>query len=1083
MTRGGGRTRSPHFAILGPVEVTVDGAPVRIGGPREQKALAALLLSPRQVVTVQRLTRVLWEGEAPPTAKAQVHNTIARLRHHLASAGGDPDLITRSGPGYRIHLADDQCDAATFGARVEAASALTSQDQAGADERWPAAAPTSYAAGERWPAAAPTSYAAGERWPAAAPTSYAAAADLLRGALDLWRGPALDGLRCAALESAARGLDERRLACLERRIELDLALGRHAELIAELAALAGEHPTREGLIRLRMLALYRSGRRLEALDLYQTTRVRLVERTGLDPHPDLDRLHRAILAGDPALDLAPRTPAPAPGQPAPPQPAPGTPAPGTPAPGTPAPGTPAPGTPAPPQPAPGTLPGLPRRVLPRFIGRRRELAELPAELKEHAVVTLTGPPGSGKTRLAIELAAVSAASFSGGVALVPLDTVQDPEGVPAALLAVLAPAGDPWCTPLESLIRLLAYRDALLVLDNCEHLAAGCARLLEVLTAECPRLRVLATSQVPLGLATERVYLVRPLSVPRDGTVPAVEESESGRLLVDRATAVDPRFALSAANSADVARICRALDGLPLALELAAGRQRAFSVGQLAERLDRRLELLSSRRAATRHDSLRAAIDWSYDLLTDRERTVFARLAVFVGGFTLEAAEAVVADEELSPATVMDTLGTLVERSMVVAERHADTPGRMRYRLLESLRAYAGERLTGASAVHGRHARYFLGFAEQADRERRGSRRTRWLRWLTGEYPNLRAAMAWLHATGDHEAGLRYACALIWFWRRFATREALDWLRTAIPAASAAPADLRQRALIGAGSLAIRVSIDEAHRYCQQAAFLAREQADRRMEVKALSFMASVEVYRANAAEVRRHGDRAVDLARAVGDPYLLARTLMARGLTQAHVGEPERGGPDLAEALTLFQGLHDGLGAREVRLARAEVALAAGDTEGIRSSLKSIDVDELADLPSTGAATYWLCRSWLALRDGRYGEVRAHLARALDAVTDDLAGPHAAQRVYGPALDLAAGLALADGEVDRAVTLWHAATGVLTLGGTVPERPQVRWVHEVEERAPARLDPAGYAEAAARGRRMYLAEALRYAGLPPPAH
>jgi len=227
-----------HFAILGPVEVTIDGVPVHVGGPREQKALAALLLATPRVVGVQRLTQILWDGESPITAKAQVHNTIARLRRNLAAAGADHDVISSSGPGYVIRIADDQCDAAIFEARDGAGSALTGRGE------------------------------------------LAAAADTLRGALDRWRGPALDGMVCQGLAGEAQRLNEQRLACLERRIEVDLALGRHADLTGELAALVAEHPLRERLVEHQMVALYRCGRRLEALEAFNASRVRLAEQTG-----------------------------------------------------------------------------------------------------------------------------------------------------------------------------------------------------------------------------------------------------------------------------------------------------------------------------------------------------------------------------------------------------------------------------------------------------------------------------------------------------------------------------------------------------------------------------------------------------------------------------------------------------------------------------------------------------------------------------------------------------------------------------------------------------------------------------------
>ena len=246
----------PYVAVLGPVQVRLGPRLLHVGGPREQKALAALALAAPQVVTADRLAQILWDESIPATAKAQVHNTIARLRRHLTEQTGEPDLIARSGPGYVLRLRDDECDASLFATRERLGNALVERGQ------------------------------------------LAEALTTLRTALELWRGPALDGLACPALAVQARRLDEQHLACLERRIDLDLALGRHSDVLGELAGLVAEHPLRERLVELQMLALYRCGRRLEALELFHATRDALIEQTGLDPRPELADLHRAILAGE-----------------------------------------------------------------------------------------------------------------------------------------------------------------------------------------------------------------------------------------------------------------------------------------------------------------------------------------------------------------------------------------------------------------------------------------------------------------------------------------------------------------------------------------------------------------------------------------------------------------------------------------------------------------------------------------------------------------------------------------------------------------------------------------------------------------
>ncbi|WP_155361206.1 ATP-binding protein, partial [Acrocarpospora macrocephala] len=708
-----------------------------------------------------------------------------------------------------------------------------------------------------------------------------------------------------------------------------------------------------------------------------------------------------------------------------------------------------------PAPTPGTL-----------VGRTGDLTTIAALLATHRLVTLIGPPGVGKTRLALE--AASAADPPAGVGVIWLGSVETPDSVAPALLTALRAPGDPHGDPLTSVTRWLGHRRALLLLDNCEHLIAEVRRVIAALLTACPNLRVLATSRELLGLGDERVHLLRPLDVPAADTQEAVAASDAGRLFLARARQIDPEFEVPAA---DVARVCRAVDGLPLAIELAVGRLRAFSAAQVADRLDHQLDLLASTRTGTRHRSLRAAVDWSHVLLSETERLVFARLAVFRDGFTLEAAEAVCADDGLSATAVLDGLGTLVERSLVLAE-----PG-SRYRMLVALRQYAEERLVEPEAIRARHARYFCRLAEQANEERRGARRGHWLGVLREEYANLRIATAWTLAAGEREVALRFAAALCWFWRHTAIGEALAWLRRLLEIPDGPP-ELLSRALIGAGFLSLRASVDEAEGFFQAALDLAEKQGAGKWQVLALSCLASVNVYRGDRRAVAEFGGQAVALARTHGEPYSLARTLMACALTRGHIGDLDGVAADLDEAQALFRGLGDRFGGTEVEVARAELAWIYADADAVARALGAVEV---AGFPPAAVASYWLSHAWLALHEGRHDQVPGHLREGLAAVLDQHEGPYAAQRILGPALDLAAALAAAQDRPVHAAILLHAADITLTSGGAFAERPQVRWANSLRARLKATLAEDSYAWAAARGSAMSTAEALRYAGLPVP--
>ena len=446
------------------------------------------------------------------------------------------------------------------------------------------------------------------------------AADRLRAALALWRGPAFADVRDGGVVAdEARRLEELRLVALEERIDAELSLGRHASLVAELERLVAEEPLRERLWRQLVLALYHSQRQAEALAAYNRARTLLSESFGLDPGEELRALERAVLRQElaPASSAVERHNLPAP--------------------------------------------------LTSFVGREHELDEIAGLLRAHRLVTLTGVGGAGKTRLALEAATRQIGAWAGGVWLVDLTAHADPRTTPSAVAGVLGVRERPDVSALEGLVERLRDEELLILLDNCEHLATACGELVHDVLRASPSVRVLATSRISLGAPGEVDYAVDPLPTPTDD-LPRDEVARfaSVRLFLERGRALRRDLAATESEMATVARICRELDGLPLAIELAAARAKSLSVDDIAGRLDDRFRFLRSwrRLAEPRHQTLRATIDWSYELLEESERELLAALSVFAGGFALDSVAAICADVDLARAD--ELVSRLVESSLVV---------------------------------------------------------------------------------------------------------------------------------------------------------------------------------------------------------------------------------------------------------------------------------------------------------------------------------------------------------------------------------------------------------------------------------
>ncbi|MEV0134926.1 BTAD domain-containing putative transcriptional regulator [Dactylosporangium sp. NPDC050688] len=544
---------------------------------------------------------------------------------------------------------------------------------------------------------------------------------LLRDALGLWRGAAMQdaGLPDSAASSAAvTRLEQLRLRALEDRFDAEPS---RAELITELTDLVAAHPVRERLTAALMRAFVAAGRDTEALLAYERTKEALADALGVDPSPELSALHVALLRGELRRREERRT-------------------------------------------------NL-RAELTSFVGKDADVTAVTELVAGHRLTTLIGPGGSGKTRLATETARAMLADLPDGAWLVELAAIGGDGDVAQATLTGLGlrdalHGGSPNAELTDRIIAAVRDRDALLILDNCEHVIESAATFAHRVLGECRRMRILATSREPLGITGEALWLVEPLTLPdRDATPAETAAAPAVRLLRDRAGAMRKDLGADAHTLATMARVCRALDGMPLAIELAAARLRTMSLDQLATRLDDRFRLLTggSRTALPRHRTLRAMVDWSWELLSDAERAVLRRLSVFSGGASLDAAERVCAGDAVHRDEVLELLTALADKSLLVA----GGDGAPRYRMIGTIKEYAGHRLAEAGETdlaRRAHLAYCTDLAETAEPRLRRADQLAWLASLEAEHDNISAAMRGALAAGEAQAAMRLAAAAGWYW-------------------------------------------------------------------------------------------------------------------------------------------------------------------------------------------------------------------------------------------------------------------------------------------------------------------------------
>ncbi|NUP67162.1 MAG: AfsR/SARP family transcriptional regulator [Nonomuraea sp.] len=745
-------------------------------------------------------------------------------------------------------------------------------------------------------------------------------ADLLRTALALWRGTAMAdiGLRDSdAFDAVVARLDELHVAALGDRVDADLRLGRGSELVSELTELVAAYPLREGFVAALMRALAEAGRGTEALTVYQRTRERLAEELGADPSAELSALHTAVLRGELG------------------------------------------------RPAESGRTNL-RAELTTFVGKDDDVSAVAVLAGKHRLVTLTGAGGSGKTRLAMETARTMLAELPDGAWLVELASVRAGGDLAQAALTALglrdqgllggARAGE----PMDRLVTAVRERAILLILDNCEHVIEAAAAFADRLLGECRRLRILATSREPLGITGEMLWQVEPLALPARGADPA--SSPAVRLLRDRALLVRQDIGSDAGTLAAMARVCRALDGIPLAIELAAARLRTMSVDQLAHRLDDRFRLLTSgsRTALPRHKTLRAVVDWSWDLLSEAERGVLRRLSVFSGGVSLEAAERVCGDTASAGEQVFDVLTALIEKSLLLADGE-DAP---RYRMLNTIREYAAQRLAEAGETEAALRAYLAHFTELAERAEPHLRRAEQLTWLAtleAEHDNISAAVRAAIAEGWAEEAMRLVAAAGYYW--FLSGHRAEGTELSVAAASLpgeVPDEVRAMAYlivtmlvtagVGGHQYQAREWIEEAHRYVRRSGY----------RHPLLGFVGLLERMLESPTELMPAFEPLI----ADDDPWVRAQARLARGRLRLTLGGDDTDvDADAETALAEFRVLGERLGISLALTFLAERLAMRGELaraceyfdEGIGAMAEVGGAEDVVGLRARQAQLYWL--------------------------------------------------------------------------------------------------------------------------------
>ncbi|HEU5099276.1 MAG TPA: BTAD domain-containing putative transcriptional regulator [Roseiflexaceae bacterium] len=862
-------------------------------------------------------------------------------------------------------------------------------------------------------------------------------------AIDCYRGDLLPGWYDDWVLLERERLRQTYLATLERLVVLLEQAGEHAVAIGYAQQLLRHDPLHETSYQHLMRLYALSGDRASAVRVYQTCAAVLERELGVEPSPATREAYERLLHLEVPVER-PLTPA-----------------------------------------AVARRDNLPI-ALTSFIGRTREIAEITQLLANTRLLTLTGAGGCGKTRLALALAGEQAAAYPDGVWFIEQAALMDEALMPQAVAATLGVREEPQRPLTTTLVDALRSRAMLLLLDNCEHLLDGCARLVQTLLSACPRLRILATSREPLGIAGETTWLVPSLGLPDPQGLPALADLvqvEAVRLFVERATATLPIFRLTETNAAAVALVCRRLDGLPLAIELAAARVKVLAMEQLVARLDDCFRLLTagSRTALPRHQTLRAAIDWSYDLLSEPERAVFRRLAAFAGGWTLEAAETVCAGEGIAADDMLELLAHLVDKSLVLVEAQAGKA--VRYRLLEPIRQYAREQLLEAgevAATQQRHTRFFLALAETAEPQLYGAQQVLWLERLEAEHDNLRAALHWAAQRDNVALSVRLAGAL---WRFWAARGLWTegWTRLAeiLPLAQAAAMPRTAawaKVLQGSAVLAFYLGDHAAARpLFEQSLAIYRQLGERPGIAWTLIYYGWLINDGGDPLVARPLLEESLAICRELGDRQGMGWALARLGLGHVFLGDLLAARPLLEESLAMCRTVGDRWGtAWALHLLAVVVGELDNTTTAIALEEESVPIWRALRDRRNRAYTLGVL-GYLTIDQGEYAEAHRLLVEALtlqQAVGDK----------WGAALTLwfAAVLSAIQGQPERAHRLESASAALVeAIGAALPVAIMTRFVEKLALSRQT-LTSDAQARAWAEGRAMTLeqaiAEALRIA-------